>query len=166
MNKYLYLLVFAIPLLLKGQKAGLKILSYPDLVKAYYDSVKKLNNSKLPDSFILAVIFTESGGDPKAKGDNGHSLGLMQLQRGAWIDSGVPYEYNEFNAFNPEKNILAGCNYLGLLYNKTSDIHTAIMAYNVGLGNLRSGEEKWLTRAKNYLETVLKHRRKILPYLV
>lgn len=164
MKNYYFALLLFLPVFFK--KTGLKILSYPELVNSYYETVKKLNSSVIPDSFILAVIFTESAGDNKAIGDNGKSLGLMQLQFGAWIDSGVPYEYNKTNAFNPEKNILAGCNYLQFLYNLTGDIDKAIMSYNVGIGNLNSGSEKWQKRAENYLSTVRKHRNKILPYLI
>jgi len=166
MNKLYYLAVPALFLLFK-KGLGVSALSYPDLVNKYYDKVRTLNQSFVPDSLVLAMIFTESAGDPTAVGDGGKSLGLMQIQAAAWQDSAAPYEYNKFNAFNAEKNIIAGTGYLQFLGRSTGyDIDNSIMAYNVGYGNLTSGDQKWQTRAENYLRTVRKHYKKIIPYLI
>lgn len=148
---------------------GLKCRSYPELISEYRNMVIQNNYSNVSSEFVLAIIFTESCGDPEALGDwkeedqEYKSLGLMQLQKKAWIDSGVPWTYNKQNAFDPVKNIRAGCGHLGKLYSITGDVNEAIVAYNIGYSNMVNGN--LLDKGKLYLQTVLKHWDKIIRTL-
>ncbi len=52
----------------------------------------------VPPLFLKAVMLAESGGDPNAIGDNGHSVGLFQLH-----DQGYGYGMGDLR-FDPEAN--------------------------------------------------------------
>lgn len=52
----------------------------------------------VPPLFLKAVMLAESGGDPHAVGDNGHSVGLFQLH-----DQGYGYGMGDLR-FDPEAN--------------------------------------------------------------
>lgn len=52
----------------------------------------------VPPLFLKAVMLAESGGDPHAVGDNGHSVGLFQLH-----DQGYGYGMGDVR-FDPEAN--------------------------------------------------------------
>lgn len=159
--EYLFLLI---PIYFLFKKKGLNIRTYPTLVNEYLPLVIENNRFWLSEpSLILAIIFQESGGDNQAIGDNGNSLGLMQIQAGAWQDSGILKEYNKKNAFNPVYNIQAGTGYLNFLFNQLNDIDLTIMSYNVGIGNIKQG--KYLDRGRNYLNSVLKHKKRIEKWL-
>jgi murein DD-endopeptidase MepM/ murein hydrolase activator NlpD len=54
------------------------------------------------ENFITAVMFAESGGDPRAVGDNGHSVGLFQLH-----DRGMGHGMGD-DRYDPEKNARVG----------------------------------------------------------
>lgn len=56
----------------------------------------------VPESFITAVMFAESGGNPNAVGDNGHSVGLFQLH-----DQGMGYGMGD-DRYDPAKNARVG----------------------------------------------------------
>lgn len=56
----------------------------------------------VPESFITAVMFAESGGNPNAVGDNGHSVGLFQLH-----DQGMGHGMGD-DRYDPEKNARVG----------------------------------------------------------
>ena len=56
----------------------------------------------VPESFITAVMLAESGGNARAVGDNGHSVGLFQLH-----DRGMGYGMGD-DRYDPEKNARVG----------------------------------------------------------
>ena len=56
----------------------------------------------VPENFITAVMLAESGGDPNAVGDSGHSVGLFQLH-----DRGMGAGMGD-DRYNPEKNARVG----------------------------------------------------------
>ncbi len=75
---------------------------------------------------IKAVIYHESGGNPKAVSPRG-AKGLMQL-----VDT-TAQEMGAKNVFDPKENILAGTKYLkSLLERFRGDVRLALAAYNAG----------------------------------
>lgn len=81
-------------------------------------------------NIVSGIIEQESGGNPDAIGDNGCSLGLMQLNTCAgWPQQ---YGYTNDNLFDPAININYGCQYLNSLLNQYYNIDQAISAYNAG----------------------------------
>lgn len=81
----------------------------------------------LPLSRVLAMIGTESRGDPNATGTSGER-GLMQLTQPAWntISGGTSFD----QAFDGRVNIFAGVSYLKYLFDRYGDIDTATGYYN------------------------------------
>lgn len=59
----------------------------------------------IPYKLILAIIMIESGGDPKAIGDDGLAFGILQIHKAYCIDAGeyagVSWIHND--AFDPQK---------------------------------------------------------------
>ena len=117
-----------------------------------------------PEEIIYGVIATESSGNPDAKGQAGE-IGLMQLMTDTLkflnykFDLGLTKE----NSFNPYNNILAGSLYLAYLDSKTDDWNKAIIAYNIGLGNLDN--PKIYARGKKYLSKVRKNAKNFKYYI-
>lgn len=78
---------------------------------------------------VLAIIGQESNYRPDAEGDNGNSLGLMQIQpqhhRGRMDRLGVT------DLLDPYQNVTVGIDLLAELINK-GGTRWAIMAYNAG----------------------------------
>ena len=83
---------------------------------------------KLDPKVVKAIIKVESGGDENAIGDNGNSIGLMQVQP-------------RFNAqrlkegeslLNPQVNVRVGCELLSELMEKYGTLDKALTAYNAG----------------------------------
>ena len=125
------------------------------LIKSDYGNWIKHISSQTgtPEKIIYGVIATESSGNPTAKGRDGE-IGLMQL-----MPDTIAFLNNKFDlglmkeaAFNPYNNILAGSLYLSYLYSETNDWNKAIIAYNIGLGNLDN--PKIYARGKKYLNKV------------
>jgi soluble lytic murein transglycosylase-like protein len=90
---------------------------------------------------ILAIICQESSGNPEAQNPSDPSKGLMQLTPGALSDfnkaTGKDYSFDDM--FIPYKNIETGTWYYATRLKKTQDQHTALAAYNAGLGNIPAG---------------------------
>ena len=80
---------------------------------------------------VASIIKRESSGDPNAVGDNGCSLGLMQLNTCAGTPQKFGYIPETDNLLDPTTNISYGCSYLNYLLTKYS-IAQAISAYNAG----------------------------------
>ena len=79
-------------------------------------------------SLVLAVIGQESGYDPAAVGDNGNSIGLMQIQpmhhRQRMDRLGIT------DLLDPYQNVTIGIDLLAELINEENDIEWAVTAYN------------------------------------
>lgn len=108
---------------------------------------------KIPPEWIMAVILTESSGDPAA--DSGYARGLMQISEIVLRDINKRFDLNlKFsNMYDPEKNILVGTKYLKWLVAYWarklkiqgiplgSFLETYVtMSWNWGVGNTR----EWL----------------------
>ena len=80
-------------------------------------------------AIIKAMIQIESGGDPKAVGDYGESIGLMQIQpryHGWRLAEGESLK-------DPRVNGRIGCEILqDLLYKSHGDVGAALTVYNAG----------------------------------
>ena len=80
---------------------------------------------QVPVSWLLAVIYAESGGDPKAESPKG-AIGLMQV---------VPkyHQTNRVAMFNPKQNVLKGASIYRRLMTLGLDLPQAASGYNAGL---------------------------------
>lgn len=95
----------------------------------------------LPPYLIQCQVWAESAGNPQAVSNCG-AKGLMQIMPGTYIEAGgAPGKI-----FDPEQNILAGCEYLRRLFNSLDGLgipteeeryKCALAAYNGGRGYIK-----------------------------
>ena len=79
---------------------------------------------------VMAMVEKESGGDQYAIGDDGRSLGLMQIQPKHHIKTMIAL--NSTDLFDVQENIRVGVAILKDLLNRYGSINAAIVAYNAG----------------------------------
>lgn len=90
-------------------------------------------NTPSLEDIILATIQRESGGIPEVTGDNGNSVGLMQLNWGAGTPQGLGYKGTKADLYAPETNIFYGLKYfLKQLARYSGNVSKAILAYGSG----------------------------------
>lgn len=99
----------------------------------------------LDSRIIKALIEEESGWGESAEGDNGQSVGLMQIQE-RWHKDRMK-RLGVTNLYDSEQNITVGCDILSELLNKYGNYKDALSVYNSG--NVHDG--------KQYAERVLKN---------
>lgn len=99
----------------------------------------------LDSRIIKALIEEESGWVASAEGDNGQSVGLMQIQE-HWHKERMK-RLGVTSLYDPEQNITVGCDILSELLNKYGNYKDALSVYNSG--NVHDG--------KQYAERVLKN---------
>lgn len=99
----------------------------------------------LDSRIIKALIEEESGWVASAEGDNGNSIGLMQIQE-RWHKERMK-RLGVTNLYDSEQNITVGCDILSELLNKYGNYKDALSVYNSG--NVHDG--------KQYAERVLKN---------
>lgn len=89
----------------------------------------------LDHGIVLAIIEKESGWNVSASGDNGRSLGLMQIQP-KWHQWRMDELFGAGNSdwFDPYKNVAVGCHILRDLYDTGLSEEWVLMAYNGGYG--------------------------------
>ena len=101
----------------------------------------------LDSKIIKALIEEESGWLASAEGDNGQSVGLMQIQE-RWHKERMK-RLGVTSLYDPEQNITVGCDILSELLNKYGNYRDALSAYNSG--NIKDGRayaERILNAAK------------------
>ena len=101
----------------------------------------------LDSKIIKALIEEESGWVASAEGDNGQSVGLMQIQE-HWHKERMK-RLGVTSLYDPEQNITVGCDILSELLNKYGNYRDALSAYNSG--NTKDGRayaERILSAAK------------------
>ncbi|MBF1146844.1 MAG: lytic transglycosylase domain-containing protein [[Eubacterium] sulci] len=101
----------------------------------------------LNPNIIKALIEEESGWLSSAEGDNGESVGLMQIQE-RWHKDRMK-RLGVTNLYDSEQNITVGCDILSELLNKYGNYRDALSAYNSG--NTKDGRayaERILNAAK------------------
>ena len=99
--------------------------------------VKGISNEMIDDiavrsgvdpNIVKAIIVEESGGNPNAVGDNGESIGLMQIQpkhhKKRMEELGI------VSLFDPQENVILGCSILSDLYDKYGNYEDALSVYN------------------------------------
>ena len=91
----------------------------------------------LDSKIIKALIEEESGWLASAEGDNGQSVGLMQIQE-HWHKERMK-RLGVTNLYDPEQNITVGCDILSELLNKYGNYKDALSAYNSG--NIHDGRQ-------------------------
>ena len=84
----------------------------------------------LDSRIIKALIEEESGWVASAEGDNGNSIGLMQIQE-RWHKERLT-RLGITNLYDPEQNVTVGCDILSELLNKYGNYEDALSVYNSG----------------------------------
>lgn len=105
---------------------------------------------QLDADLVRALIYVESGGDPRAVSRNG-AAGLMQLMPATASSLGVA------DRFDPEQNIASGTRYLRSLLDRYHSTEVALWAYNAGPEAVEQGRMPRETR--RYVPQVLRLRR-------
>jgi len=86
---------------------------------------------------LLAVIKTESEFNANSIGDNGKSLGLMQIQPKFWTSLFNSNDCSDW--FSVKDNVTVGCSILQYLYASYGDTIQVLSAYNSGNPNCNNG---------------------------
>lgn len=84
----------------------------------------------IPPEIIVAMIERESQFNQYGIGDDGRSLGLMQIQPKHHIQRMI--ELGCTDLFDPIQNVTVGIDILAELYNRYGDLPQALVAYNGG----------------------------------
>ena len=111
----------------------------PKVVSNIQIDVQGISNEMIDDiavrsgvdpNIVKAIIKEESGGNPSAIGDNGESIGLMQIQpkhhKKRMEELGI------VSLFDPQENVILGCSILSDLYDKYGNYEDALSVYNSG----------------------------------
>ena len=103
-----------------------------EISKTIYEESIKYNFNPL---LITAIIKTESNYQPTAVSDS-YAYGLCQVRRFIAPELaeniGIEWDGAEKTLFDPIKNIQIGVYYLSILNRDFNDLHTAVIAYNLG----------------------------------
>jgi hypothetical protein len=107
---------------------------------------------RLEPALVKAIIFAESGYNPKATSKRG-AQGLMQLMPKTAKALGVK------NSYNPAENITGGVKYFRRLVDKfNGNIKLALAAYNSGSKNVRKYQGvPPFKETRNYIRKVFKY---------
>ena len=117
---------------------------FHDLVDGYSEI------HELDPDLVRAVIYVESGGNPRAVSPQGAS-GLMQL---------MPQTFADLSAeerFDPERNISSGTQYLRQMLDRFKSVELALWAYNAGPTAVE--REIMPSETREYIPRVLRVRR-------
>lgn len=129
---YLYHAFYASPTAIAGKRAEDRLL----IVKTVQaeDVKQKDYIEKTADSYgispklIKAIIKVESNGNANAVGDNGNSLGLMQIQPRYHAQRLKEGE----SLLDPKVNVRIGCEILSEIMAKYGTLDEALTVYNAG----------------------------------
>lgn len=117
--------------------------AYPVKYEAYVQqSTEKYG---VDEALVYAVIYSESAFDPQAQSNAG-ALGLMQIMPETydWLQTHIPQENATTDKLlEPQTNIEYGVYMLSYLIERYGDEHTAVCAYNAGMGTVDS----WLKQS-------------------
>ena len=121
----------------------------PDRTHRYDPSIRQASRAYgVNEGLIRAVIRAESNFRSESTSPKG-AMGLMQLMPETAKDLGVR------NAYDPEENIMGGTRYLkGLLDRYRGDVHTALAAYNWGMGNVERRPDKLPRETRVYIDRI------------
>jgi soluble lytic murein transglycosylase-like protein len=122
---------------------------------AYYHTVRRVAARHAVEMrLVMAIIASESGGDPEAVSPAG-AIGLMQLMPETAAHLGV-------DPWDPEQNVEGAVRYLASLLSTFKSVDLSLIAYNAGpgfaaryrVGDVELGAETraFLTRVGQLLE--------------
>lgn len=135
--------VCSVPVFLVGMFFLLRELLFP---KAYEGLVSQYSESYgIPQSFVYAVINTESGFDSSAQSDVG-ARGLMQIMEDAfkWTKKHLDAVHTDISyddLYIPEYNIEYGCCMLSYYYKKYDSLGLSAAAYHAGTNKV----DEWIS---------------------
>ncbi len=126
-----------------------------EYMRSIYDDIfKKWGEARGLDWKLLrAFAKVESDLTPSAIGDQGNSIGLMQLQHWHWEANGLSRE----DMFDPDKNIQVGSGFIADLMGKyAGDVDSVIQAYNLGETKFNKGytSPDYLAKVKREYEAL------------
>lgn len=99
-------------------------------------------NSDIEPELIVAMCEKESQYDPKAVGDDGNSIGLLQIQpRYHWERM---ERLNCQDLYNPYDNVTVALDILEELWSKYGKVEMVLMAYNGGCAYAE--EQQWVSQ--------------------
>lgn len=108
---------------------------------------KKCKKYGISTNVVLGVMKVESNFNIKASGDEGHSLGLMQIQKRYHTKRMKKLSAN--NLLNAYDNATVGVDYLAELYkNNNKNWHKTLMAYNGGQAYANRNVKKGIYSSK------------------
>lgn len=127
-------------------------INLPEIIRAAIVTHAAANG--LSVELVGAVCYQESGFNPTVIGDNGHSVGLMQLH-----DQGAGAGMSVAERQNIDINLGTGTRYLRAMIDVTGTTEDGLSAYNQGLYGWRQNG-----RATNwvYVDAVLAHQRRFV----
>jgi soluble lytic murein transglycosylase-like protein len=122
---------------------------------AYHETVRRVSaRYAVERRLVMAIIASESGGDPAAVSPAG-AIGLMQLMPATAAHLGV-------DPWDPEQNVEGAVRYLASLLSQFKSVDLSLVAYNAGpmfaeryrLGETELGAETraFLTRVSQMME--------------
>lgn len=92
--------------------------------------IKTCEEKHISPAFVMAIIEQESCFIADAVGDNGNSIGLMQIQP-RWNQERMD-RLGCTNLLNPYENVTVGIDILAELFSESEDVAIVLMAYNGG----------------------------------
>lgn len=108
-------------------------------------------------TLVISIINKESGFRESAKGDNGKSYGLMQIQKKWHVDRMEKLSVTDL--LNPYQNVTVGIDYLTELLDREKGVEWALMAYNGGPSYANKLEAKGIV--SKYAKTVLAYSKEL-----
>lgn len=129
---YLYYAFYACPTAIADKRAEdrlmiVKMVQTEDVKQKDYIE-ETADSYGISPKLIKAIIKVESNGDANAVGDNGNSLGLMQIQpryHAQRLEEGE-------SLLDPKVNVRVGCEILSELMAKYGTLDEALTVYNAG----------------------------------
>lgn len=130
---------------------------FPEIMQIYTYCLCKQQNVRY--SLILAVIERESGYRYDCTGDDGESVGYMQIMQ-RWHGERMQ-ELGCTDLMNPYQNVRVGVDYLSELIERYGTIQDALAAYNYGEKGVR--EKLWSNGVYvyEYNETIMRRMKEI-----
>ena len=110
---------------------------------------------------ILGIIEQESNFDPDVVGDQGRSVGLMQIQP-RWHKERMEY-LGCWNLTDPYANVTVGIDIFAELLDKHEDTEKALMVYNAGETGANSNWFQYGVYSNEYSQGVLENAAKLKP---
>lgn len=127
---YLYHAFYACPTAIADKRAEDRILivktAQAEEPKDYIEETAE--SYGISPKLIKAIIKVESGGNANAVGDNGNSIGLMQIQPRYHAQRLKEGE----SLLDPRVNVRVGCEILSEIMNKYGTLDEVLTVYNAG----------------------------------